>query len=366
MPLEGDSNPLVMFSLLSPVACKSIGRSFTYLSQHLQKLREKTVEETLNNIAKLGLSRRGFLASAGAATAATLVGCGGNSTPTSTVPTAPAAPAIMDPDILNFALNLEYLEAEFYLRAATGSGLSSADGGGATVTVTSNSKVTFSSPFIQQLSFELAQTELQHVRAIRATISSLGGTPVAAPALDYTDGFNSIASNSGLGSSFNPFMNDYFFLIGALAFEEIGVSAYTGAARLISASAVLDAAAGIQAAEAYHAGAIRTLLVGNAIATSSQTNIIDYNSILQLFNKLDGGGHTTLLTSGGTASMNATVGTVYSPSSVVSADSTNAIAFARTTDQVLHLAYGTMPGTYTASGGFFPSGLNGTIKTPTT
>ncbi len=321
--------------------------------------------ETLNTIAKLGLSRRGFLAGAGAATAATLAGCGDNGTPTSTVPTTPPSVTVADPDILNFALNLEYLETEFYLRAATGSGLSAADGGGAAVTVTSSSKVTFSSPFIQQLSFELAQTELQHVRALRATITSLGGTPIAAPALDYTDGFNSIAMNAGLGSSFNPFASDYAFLTGALAFEEIGVSAYTGAAKLISSSAVLDAAAGIQAAESYHAGAIRTLFVGNALATNSQTNIVNYNSILQLFNKLDTGAHTTLLTSGGTASKTSAGATVYSPSTVVSADS-RAIAWARTTDQVLHLAYGTMPGVYTASGGFFPSGLNGTIKTPTT
>lgn len=259
-----------------------------------------------------------------------------------------------DPDILNFALNLEYLETEFYLRAATGTGIGAADGGGATVTVKSASKVTFSNTFFQQFAFELAQTELQHVRALRATVTALGGTPIAAPAINFTDAFNAVAFQAGL-TSFDPFASDYNFLIGALAFEEVGVSAYTGAAKLISAPAVLDAAAGIQAAEAYHAGAIRTILAGNALTTSNSGNLTAYNSILQLFNKLDPNNHTTLLTTG----------SATSPSTVVSADA-NAIAFARTTDQVMHIAYATLPGTYTASGGFFPSGLNGTIKTPTT
>ena len=322
------------------------------------------MDQTLNKLASLGLSRRGFLAGAGAATAATLVGCGSD-TPVSTLPTAPTPVAVGDVDILNFALNLEYLEAEFYLRAATGSGLSSADGGGSSVTVKSNSKVTFSNTFFQQLAFELAQTELQHVRAIRATISALGGTPVAAPALDYTNGFNNVANQAGL-STFDPFASDYNFLIGALSFEEVGVSAYTGAARLISAPAVLDAAAGIQAAEAYHAGAIRTIFAGNALSSNSTAYLTAYNSILQLFNKLDPNNHITLLSAGGVSSTVSGIGTVYSPSTVVTADTTNAITFARTTDQVLHIAYGTLPGTYTASGGFFPSGLNGTIKQPTT
>lgn len=312
------------------------------------------MEETLKKIATNGLSRRGFLASAGVASAATLIGCGDSTPITSTLPTAPAAVAVTDIDILNFALNLEYLETEFYLRAVTGSGIPTADGGGAAVTIKSG-KVSFSNTFFQQFAFEIAQTELQHVRAIRATITALGGTPIAAPALNYTDAFNNVAFQAGL-TSFDPFASDYNYLIGALAFEEVGVSAYTGAAKLISATAVLDAAAGIQAAESYHAGAIRTILAGNSIASGSTANLNAYNSILQLFNKLDPNNHVTLLTAGG-----ATTG-----STVVTADTTNAIAYARTTDQVLHIAYGTLPGTYTASGGFFPGGLNGNIKAPTT
>jgi hypothetical protein len=316
------------------------------------------VDEIRNAITNLALSRRGFLVTAGATAAATLIGCGGD-TPVSTVPTPPTAPNITDVDILNFALNLEYLEAEFYLRAVSGSGLSAADGGGATVTAPSTTKVTFSNAFFQQFAFELAQTELQHVRAIRATISALGGTPVAAPAINFTDAFNSVAFQAGL-TAFNPYSSDYAFLIGALTFEEIGVTAYTGAAKLISATAVLDAAAGIQAAEAYHAGAIRTILAGNAIASGSQSNLTAYNSILQVLNKLDPAPHTTLLNASATTVASVTAGST----TVVSADA-NAVGWARSTDQVLHLAYATAPGTFTASGGFFPSGLNGTIKQPT-
>ena len=332
------------------------------------------VDQLVDKIKQKALSRRNFLAGAGVATAATLIGCG-DDTPTSTVPVStapPAAVAVTDVDVLNFALNLEYLEAEFYLRAATGSGLTSADSlSGGAVTVKANAKIpSFSNAFIQQLSYELAQTELQHVRAIQATIKALGGTPVSAPALNYTDAFNTVANLAGLGT-FDPFASDFNFLIGALTFEEVGVSAYTGAAKLLKATAVLDAAAGIQAAEAYHAGAIRTLLVGNALTSGSQTNVNNYNSILQVLNKLDTAGHITLVTTGGTATMVAAAGTVpsyksYSPSTVVTADTTNAITFARTTDQVLHIAYGTLPGVLTASGGFFPAGLNGTIKAPTT
>jgi hypothetical protein len=55
--------------------------------------------------------------------------------------------------------------------------------------------------------------------------------------------------------------------------------------------------------------------------------------------------------------------TSLSTSSIVACDTTNAIAFARTTDQVLHIVYGGTSGVGVAKGGFFPAGLNGNIKT---
>ena len=83
--------------------------------------------ETIKEFLKSKPSRRNFLAGAGAVGATALIaGCNDSSSsgPTTGQGPAPTYPALdfADNDILNFALNLEYLEAEFYLRAATGSG----------------------------------------------------------------------------------------------------------------------------------------------------------------------------------------------------------------------------------------------------
>ena len=157
---------------------------------------------------------------------------------------ASAAQEIGDGDILTFALNLEYLEAEFYRVATTGNYLSSSDvsGMGDGGRTTGGRKVAFSNPQLAELASEIANDELDHVRFLR---SALGAGAVAKPAINL--------DALGIG-----FKNDTEFITLARAFEDVGVSAYRGAAKLISNKDYLDAAAGILATESYHAGHLRS------------------------------------------------------------------------------------------------------------
>lgn len=283
-------------------------------------------------------TRRGFLIGSSAAAAGVLAGCGGSSSSTkTTAPTTPSSPTLTDADYLNFALNLEYLEAEFYLRAATGSGLSEADTGNATSKTTGGTQVPGLTTIQSEYIYEIAQNELDHVRFLR---SALASSAVAAPAIDLTNSFNALAMAAGLGSTFDPFSSYATFLIGAFIFEDVGVTAYHGAAKLLTSKTNLTAAAEIHAVEAYHAASIRAqiVLAGSSLITTA-------NAVESVRASLGGGNETTLSATG-----------------IVAADPTTSIGFDRTTDQVLHIVYGTGNGAGVKSGVFFPSGLNGNIS----
>ena len=295
------------------------------------------------------VSRRSFMAgvggSAGAAALLVATGCGGSSSSmTSTTtpsPTTPPATAVTDADILNFALNLEYLEAEFYLRAATGQGLSATDAGANAGAVTGGTMVPFKTPAIQQYAMEIANHELAHVQFLR---SALGAAAQVRPAIDLMNSFAAAATAAGItGAAFNPFADENSFLLGAFIFEDVGVTAYHKAATLLTTPANLVAAAGIYATEAYHAGIIRTL-----IAQAGDTYIGLANQISTLRATAGGGNETPL-----------------AGNAIVAADA-NSLTYERTTDQVLHIVYLSPTAGVVSKGGFYPNGMNGTITASAT
>lgn len=276
--------------------------------------------------------------------------------------TGASAQAVTDAEILTFALNLEYLEAEFYLRAATGAGLPPQDIGPNPGPVTGGSMVNFmGNAIVQAYAVEIAQEEHKHVQFLRAALIALTGSAISRPALDLSSSFATAALVAGLGTGFSPYANPNNFLLGAYIFEDVGVTAYHGAAPLISNKVVLDKAAGILATEAYHAGIIRTSLFvgGFASQTTAISNLrASLDGTIHTQNQDDFGVGTT------TAPMLADVsnpmnGSLLGGFPSNSPPGNNAIAFDRTTRQVLNIVYGAANA---SSGLFFPAGLNGPIK----
>ena len=104
-----------------------------------------------------------------------------------------AAQAVTDADVLNFALNLEYLEAQFYSFAANGVGLPAASltGTGTQGAVRGGRQVTFTDPVVRQYAKEIEVDEIVHVNFLR---SALGASAVAQPAIDISDDWNGALS----------------------------------------------------------------------------------------------------------------------------------------------------------------------------
>ena len=234
---------------------------------------------------------------------------------------------INEQDVLNFALNLEYLEGEFYTYAVTGKSITSfgtgikgrANGanptdGGHTV---GGKQITFSDNLVRDMAAEIGSYERAHVVLLRG---ALGSAAVAMPTIDL--------SALGLG-----FGNQNDFLQLARILEDVGVTAYAGAAGFLKTPEIITAAAGLLGAEAEHAAAIRTQIARLQIPTTA----------------VDG------------------VDLVPPPSGqarqLFSIDVSNGLVATRTPGQVLYLALGGKAGV--KQGGFFPNGLNGTITTST-
>lgn len=269
-----------------------------------------------------------------------------------------AAPT--DADILNFALNLEYLEAQFYSFAATGSGLSNnlLTGTGTQGGVIGGRRVNFTDPVVSQYAQEIAQDEIAHVRFLR---EALGSSAVAQPSIDVggTDpngAFSNAARAAGLvgpGQVFDPYANDENFLLGAFIFEDVGVTAYKGAAPLITSKVFLEAAAGILAVEAYHASLIRTVLYGKGIATPAPQLIEATEKISNARDSLDGDFDNDQ----GVRNVSNQFGTA---SNIVPLDG-NGLAYSRSAGQTLNIVY--LNRMAVDRGGFFPNGVNGNIRT---
>ncbi len=278
-----------------------------------------------------------------------------------------AAPSAVD--VLQFALNLEYLEAEFYCLGAFGKtidkqfgvGITGSGVAGPTTTPFTNliaigSPVSFSQGVFGTIQ-AITADEVNHVILLRSALTAAGPGPVAKPAIN-------LDANYPLGISIS---SQAGFLIHARIFEDIGVSAYGGAAQFLAGTPYLTTAARILAVEGEHVGNLREQIARLGIPTSAAP--IDAADVLppQSTNV------NFALNTSSYASANGAVN-FFTTNSVIAPGGAsitgNGLTPIRTPGQVLYVAYGVgfasqFPANTVNGGGFFPAGVNGNLKTAT-
>ena len=332
-------------------------------------------------------ARRSFIRLCGGAAAMTgglslLSACGGDDdddtpTPTATAtptPTATSSSAAQDIAVLSFALQLEYLEGNYYSYATTGVGISTSLRGGtgtlgpiATGSGAGAARaVTFTDSVVAQYAREIAADELAHIAFLRTQLGNAapaqpalnisGSASVSVPSSDSSaanvttvGAFTAAARAAGvIGATeiFDPYANDENFLIGSYLLTDVGVSAYRGSARLITNKTFLEASAGILATEAYHDGVIRSELWRRGLTVPSI-----YTRIQQISDARDGLDGATDTDQG--------IGTAAA-ANLVPTDA-GGLVLGRTAAQVLNVVYQNRAAV--RSGGFFPAGVNGSITT---
>ena len=297
-----------------------------------------------------------------------------------------------DAAILNFALNLEYLEAAYYL-AAVGrlselpgydpakiqlpDGYTGTDPSTSLYAAMMNSSslsaqtVTKVTPLVGKFANEIAEDELSHVVFLRTALQSVGAPVAELPVLNLTTSFQTAATaaasltTNGLGfdpTAFNPFANDTFFLFGAYIFEDVGVTAYKGAAKFITNPDYLEAAAGILAVEAYHAGTVRSFLYTADMRVEYIYGGVDFWTIARAISdardSLDGSTDDDkgIVADPNTDTVKSHADPANLGTNIVPTDK-NAIAFSRTPRQVANVVY-LSPDTAVSDASFFPQGIS--------
>ena len=252
-----------------------------------------------------------------------------------------ASVTVTDADIFNFALNLESLETEYYLRGTTGRGMDDADAGTNPGAVKGGRMVPWQNADLRQFMEEVALNELAHVRFYRRV---LGRAAVSRPTIDIAGGFAAAGKAAGLGDGFDPFASEMNFYLGGMLMEDVGVTAYRGATTALVNKDNVSSAAGIMAVEAYHMGMARSSLyrMGSAARNAA-------NALSAARDRVDGPGDVDqgILVNG--------------RANIVPSDS-DGRAFSRTPQQVLRIVY-LANRSGVSGGGIFPEGMNGNLRT---
>ncbi|KAK4265937.1 hypothetical protein QN277_026922 [Acacia crassicarpa] len=262
-----------------------------------------------------------------------------------------------DKDLLEFPLNLEFLEAEFFLFGALGRGLDSVapelTEGGPPPVGARLAKLGF---LVRDIILQFALQEVGHLRAIRNTVR---GFP--RPMLNLSkEVFGEVMNNvfgRRLHPPFDPYANDINYLLASYVIPYVGLTGYVGANPLLQNFTSKALVAGLLGVESGQDAVIRTLLYERreVLVEPYGVSVVEFtNRISKLRNKLGKKGVKDeglvvpkWLGAEGKIEGNVLAGDKYS------------LAYGRSPEEVLRIVYGT--GDEHRPGGFYPRGADGRI-----
>jgi hypothetical protein len=212
-----------------------------------------TVEKLKNLASRRAMNRRNFVTALGVTGAAAGAGLVSSRTPARPSTVSALGPA--QTDYLNFLLNIKYLEATYYSYITQGADLPISLTAASGTMYQPPAKVTFPTQQITDLVNEIYYDELSHVIGLR---NILGAAAVNRPAMNL-QGLNTTASTTAV--TVTPAA-----ALGTIRlFEDVGVTAINYLAEFLTSN-YLTSAAQILAAEAFHAGALRLIVIQQADA----------------------------------------------------------------------------------------------------
>ncbi|KAF8387826.1 hypothetical protein HHK36_026487 [Tetracentron sinense] len=272
--------------------------------------------------------------------------------PSSAVPIDPN-----DTDQIQFALNLEHLEAELFLFGALGRGLDSvapqlAQGGPPPVGAQKANLDDLTRRIIEEFGYQ----EVGHLRAIKSTVN---GFP--RPLLDLSSGSFAKLFDQAFGYNLDPPFDPYFstvnFLLASYIVPYVGLVAYVGTAPNLNGYVSKGLVASLLGVEAGQDAVIRTLLYERAdecVKPYNNTVAEFTNRISDLRNRLAMCGikDEGIIVPLELGAENKTT------SNILSADA-NSLSYARIPAEILRIVYGT--GSEYKPGGFLPNGGNGKV-----
>ncbi|XP_010479201.1 PREDICTED: desiccation-related protein PCC13-62-like [Camelina sativa] len=262
-----------------------------------------------------------------------------------------------DRKLLEFPLNLEYLEAEFFLFGALGFGL---DKVAPNLTMGGPSPLGAQKanldPLTRDVILQFAWQEVGHLRAIKKRVKGF-----ARPQLDLSKESFANVMDKAFGKKFvppfNPYANSYNYLIASYLVPYVGLTGYVGANPKLKCPSSRKLVAGLLGVESGQDAVIRAMLNARASKIVHPYNITVAaftNKISELRNKL---GKTGLKDEG--LMVRKADGAEGKVIGNVLAGDESSLSYDRTPEEILRIVYGS--GNESIPGGFYPKGANGDI-----